>query len=72
MTRALRIAAAKMAERLRINQRYRKALEECGDEEVVLPLDEFFGPKEREALAAYDAALNEINGAQPLPLEIPA
>lgn len=68
----LRKAASLMAARIQINRAYRKALEECGEDETTLPLEEFFGPKEREALALYEEALNEILGAQPLPLEIPA
>ena len=72
MSSALNRAAALMAARLQINRAYRAALDECGETEATLPLDEVFGPKDREALAAYENALNEINGARPLPMEIPA
>ena len=70
MSRALSIAAAQMAACLQINRAHRRALEECGETEVVLHLDDVFSPRDRAALAAYDAAVQEILGAVPLPFPI--
>lgn len=70
MTSALNRAAALMAARLQINRAYRAALDECGETEATLPLDEVFGPKDREALAAYESAIQEILGMQPLPFPV--
>jgi len=68
---ALRQAAALMAARLRI---YRITAQSAAarEDRVDLAPCELWEPADQAALDAYEKALNEINGARPLPLEIPA
>ena len=68
---ALRKAAALMADRLRI---YRITAQSAAarEDRVDLAPCELWEPSDQAALDAYEEALNKINGAQPLPMEIPA
>lgn len=69
MTAALRTAASLMAARLRLFQRTAKQAQEA-DARIDLAPQELWEPSDQAALDAYEAALNEINGARPLfPLE---
>ena len=71
MSAALREAASLMATRLRLFRRTAQQAQEA-DARIDLAPQELWEPPDQAALEAYEAALNEINGAQPLPMEIPA
>jgi len=66
---ALRNAAALMAARLQI---YRITAQSAAAREDRVDLDprELWEPADQAALDAYEKAVNEINGARPLPMEI--
>jgi hypothetical protein len=68
---ALRQAAAMMAARLRVFKRIAAQANETGTRVNLAPA-ELWEPCDETALAAYEDALNEINGARPLPMEISA
>ena len=69
MSAALREAAALMASRLRLFQRTAQQAQEA-DARIDLAPQELWEPSDQAALDAYEAAINEINGARPLfPLE---
>ena len=65
---AIRIAAKMMYERLKVARDYQRCLMECGEESVEISTKATFTQADKEALEAYQSALNEINGAVPLPL----
>lgn len=63
---ALLIAAEKLTRRLSVLQRLQRLHKEMGDTEITLGVDELFEPADAEALAAFELALQEHHGAQPL------
>lgn len=64
---SIRIAAKMMAERLRVWKRLQQQARERGDSLIDLDVAELFEARDLEALTAYESALDEINGARPLP-----
>jgi len=68
---ALQKAAALMAERLRA---FRRLADQARESQSRIDLDpcELWERSDEAALIAYEDSLNKINGAQPLPMEIPA
>lgn len=71
MSKALRQAAALMADRLRI---YRITAQSAAarEDRVDLAPCELWEPADQAALDAYEKAIDEINGARPLPMEMSA
>ena len=67
----LRHAARLMAERLKLFKRTAEQARET-DSRVDLAAAELWEPADEQALNAYDDALLQINGARPLPMELPA
>ena len=69
--KALRDAAALMAARLRI---YRITAQSAAarEDRVDLAPCEMWEPSDQAALDAYEKAIDEINGARPLPMEMSA
>lgn len=69
--KALRDAADLMAARLRI---YRITAQSAAarEDRVDLAPCEMWEPSDQAALDAYEKAINEINGARPLPMEMSA
>lgn len=63
----IRIAAAKMAKRLKTFQRLAQQARERGDSTVELHINELWEPSDQEAMDAYESVVHEINGARPLP-----
>lgn len=70
MSRALQRAATLMARRLQLLKKMAHQARERGETHLELHVDEVFESGDEQALAAYESALNEINGHQPLPMEI--
>jgi len=68
MSAQLRIAAKMMAERLKL---FRQLAQDAREREDVIELkpDELWEASDQFALDAYETALNQINGARPLPME---
>ena len=71
MSEALRQAAALMSARLRV---YRITAQSAAarEDRVDLAPCELWEPSDQAALDAYEKAINEINGARPLPMEMSA
>lgn len=67
----LRAAAAMMAARLQVFRTLAKQAQET-ESRIELDPRELWESADEAALTAYETALNEINGARPLPMEIPA
>jgi hypothetical protein len=65
---ALRSAAALMAHRLNVFRRLAENAKEAGIRVNLAPA-ELWELDDQAALSAYEDALNQINGAQPLPFE---
>ena len=71
MSKALRDAAALMAARLRLFRRTAQFATER-EARVDLAPAELWEPADDAALDAYEKAIDEINGARPLPMEMSA
>ena len=59
-----------VAHRLRIFRRTQQQARERGEEAVELPVEELFEPLDGAALDAYEAALADLLGQRPLPMEV--
>lgn len=68
---AIRQAAILMAARMRL---FKRIAEQSKEAESRIDMDprELWDSADEAALAAYELALNEINGARPLPMDLSA
>lgn len=64
------VACDGVAQRLDIFRRTQQHARERGEEAVELAVEELFEPLDAAALDAYEAALAELLGQRPLPMEV--
>jgi hypothetical protein len=67
---ALLAAAEKLTTRLRILQKLQAQCRERQEVTIELHVSELFEPGDLEAIEAWEKALAEATGAQPLPFEV--